>query len=104
MFKSVVFFNWISPNPKLTQLSSQKYPIFVFPLHSNDLINNPFKQIKRTRVQNEPETELLSVIWTEGLATLRVFLSTVGQKCLKKQFVENFKKNIGTLGCEEIHF
>ena len=39
---------------------------------------------------------------TRGLAAQQYFLATKGQKWLKNELAENFKKNIGTLGgCEE---
>ena len=37
----------------------------------------------------------------QGEAALKYFPWTMGQKWLKKEFVENFKKNIGTLWWEK---
>ena len=35
------------------------------------------------------------------MTVLRYFPSTVGRKCLYNEIAENFKKKIGTLGCEQ---
>ena len=75
------------------------FPSF-FPTQCQILIQIEF------RMDNKKITEsIVSYIWRnveQEEHQLRYFHSTVGQKLFKIEVAENFNKNVGILGCEEV--